>query len=351
MVHAQPRNTWLDLAKGVAIILVVIGHSASFDVSPIYWFHMPAFFMMSGYFFRPQTNLHSIKSWIKKRARQLFIPYLFFLLLISAIRYIVLVSQSEMTLTWLVEDLVSIVVGGRFFPSDFYVVMWFIPCLFFTQLLGVLTFYFFKKKSSRICILLLFYVLAHLENWLTYEFNIFVPLNLDVAMLALPYYMLGYFVRRVMKKMNFMKLVIVGLLSTGVLLFNITRPIAYILDMRSVTYHHFFLDFVTPFALTVLLFISCALLSKTGRLVGWLTSIGQSSLIIMYTHVPIKIVLEQLLKANNLMIVLAGILLPLLFSKWIVEKNDYLSFLILGKPSPRIRPESDLRIGNTKLTR
>jgi fucose 4-O-acetylase-like acetyltransferase len=349
MVQEQSRNNWLDTAKGILIMLVVIGHSASFDVSPIYWFHMPAFFMISGYFFKPQKSYHSIKSWMKKRATQLFIPYMFFLLFISSIRYIVLFAQSEVTLEWLFEDLAAIIVGGRFFPSDFYVVMWFIPCLFFTQLLAVLTFFIFRKNSSRISIILLFYGLAHFENWLSNDYSIFIPWNLDVALLALPYYMLGYLMSRIIVKLDLIKLVIIGMAATGVLFFGITSPIAYILDMRSVTYHHIFLDLLIPIALTILLFIVCALLTKAGRLAGWLTYIGQSSLIIMYTHVPIKIILEYLVNANHLLIVATGIVLPLLVSKWLIEKNGYLSFLVLGKQKPPIRPSNRFPMAYSKL--
>lgn len=60
------RETWVDYAKGIGIILVVFGHanrglySSGIYISPeiyhyldniIYSFHMPLFFFLSGLFF------------------------------------------------------------------------------------------------------------------------------------------------------------------------------------------------------------------------------------------------------------------------------------------------------------
>ena len=60
------RNLAIDLVKGVAIIAVVIGHLDNcadvIDYMPykvvhkiIYSFHMPLFFIVAGFFFRPKS--------------------------------------------------------------------------------------------------------------------------------------------------------------------------------------------------------------------------------------------------------------------------------------------------------
>ena len=46
------RMNWLDFAKGIAMISVVLGHALDDDSSLstlIYIFHMPFFFIMAGY--------------------------------------------------------------------------------------------------------------------------------------------------------------------------------------------------------------------------------------------------------------------------------------------------------------
>jgi polysaccharide biosynthesis protein PslL len=47
----KQREIWIDVAKGLGIITVVIGHSEiPFAKHYFYWFHMPLFFILSGYF-------------------------------------------------------------------------------------------------------------------------------------------------------------------------------------------------------------------------------------------------------------------------------------------------------------
>lgn len=68
----QQREYWIDLAKALLIICVVLGHAcpSGWEHQTIYAFHMPAFFILSGY-------LYKAHSW-KQTARSLFIPILFF---------------------------------------------------------------------------------------------------------------------------------------------------------------------------------------------------------------------------------------------------------------------------------
>lgn len=62
---------WIDIAKGLAILLMIIGHELrpqSHLYVLIFSFHMPLFFILSGYTARP------VKSWtyLKKIAAKLF---------------------------------------------------------------------------------------------------------------------------------------------------------------------------------------------------------------------------------------------------------------------------------------
>ncbi len=65
------RITYLDLAKGILIITVVLSHSP-FKFAPyMYWFHMPAFFIISGI-------LHKQNIDFKIQLLNFYIPYYFF---------------------------------------------------------------------------------------------------------------------------------------------------------------------------------------------------------------------------------------------------------------------------------
>lgn len=75
------RERWIDVYRGIGIMLVVWGHvygGYSFDL--IFLFHMPLFFFISGYLFRPVA---APVVFCRRKAAQLLIPYAMFLLLIG----------------------------------------------------------------------------------------------------------------------------------------------------------------------------------------------------------------------------------------------------------------------------
>lgn len=72
------RKNWIDWAKALGILLVVMGHSnySQPDINPmIFMIHMPLFFVASGYLFKTNKTLKEIT---QSNIRTLLIPYLLF---------------------------------------------------------------------------------------------------------------------------------------------------------------------------------------------------------------------------------------------------------------------------------
>ena len=72
------RKNWIDWAKALGILLVVMGHSnySQSDINPmIFMIHMPLFFVASGYLFKTNKTLKEIT---QSNVRTLLIPYLLF---------------------------------------------------------------------------------------------------------------------------------------------------------------------------------------------------------------------------------------------------------------------------------
>ena len=88
------RINWIDFGKGFTIFLVLLGHVflglyesgkfPSYDkmlitiTAQIYIFHIPVFFALSGFFFKPVEDLKNLKSYALKRTVVLGIPYIFY---------------------------------------------------------------------------------------------------------------------------------------------------------------------------------------------------------------------------------------------------------------------------------
>lgn len=77
MVQAN-RDRSIDIVKGIGIILMVVGHSGcpKWLHDFIYAFHMPLFFICSGYFYKPITTIEGLFTFWKKRFKGLYLPYI-----------------------------------------------------------------------------------------------------------------------------------------------------------------------------------------------------------------------------------------------------------------------------------
>jgi fucose 4-O-acetylase-like acetyltransferase len=122
------RNDTVDVAKGLGIFLVVLGHNAMFRTTlhvwyeAVYLFHVPLFFFLSGVTFKP-ASLQTIAS---KRLRTLLVPY-FAMSLVSVAAAVV--AEGPLAAGHVA---VGVLYGTghtlRFTP------LWFLPCLFVVTL-------------------------------------------------------------------------------------------------------------------------------------------------------------------------------------------------------------------------
>ena len=144
----QSRISWIDITKGLAIILVVIGHSIqSFGndlhilFRVIYSFHMPVFFVLSGYTFKASTPF---KEFLRKKAKSLLLPYFSFVLITSL--YEILLSLLRGNLKTFFTDIKTSALNTIFITSNSYFLnLWFLPALF----VGLVFIYFAFKISTK----------------------------------------------------------------------------------------------------------------------------------------------------------------------------------------------------------
>lgn len=89
------RDIALDIAKGIAMLLVIIGHCDNLYFSPthhfIYSFHMPLFFLASGYLYK----VRGVKETLKKDFKHLAIPYVMTCIAIIAIALVYYLATKD----------------------------------------------------------------------------------------------------------------------------------------------------------------------------------------------------------------------------------------------------------------
>lgn len=135
---------YLDLAKGIGIILVVVGHSTfTSDNIQMYImaFHMPLFFIVSGMLLcYTDEEKKPLGVVIRKKAMTIMIPYVTF-----SIAYLI-IDIVDMYLGW--EILTWTVIGSEvvmFLALRGITALWFMPVLF----LGQVLFLSWKKLCGR----------------------------------------------------------------------------------------------------------------------------------------------------------------------------------------------------------
>ncbi|MDO5297618.1 MAG: hypothetical protein Q4F00_13505, partial [bacterium] len=75
----KQRIQWIDEAKGLGLMLVIIGHtleSSSFSYYLLYSFHMPWFFFLSFLTSKPPGSLSELKTKLCRTAHHLLLPAL-----------------------------------------------------------------------------------------------------------------------------------------------------------------------------------------------------------------------------------------------------------------------------------
>ena len=165
------RIDWIDLTKGIAIFLMVCGHtSIPLSISNWIWsFHMPLFFIISGILFNA-TKYPNFNLFIKKRGKTLIIPYIIFSL-------ITLLTIHDQTLKeWLYKGWIN---GCA---------LWFIPVLFFAEIFS----YFIIRYINSNCLILLTAITIGTIGYMLHFFNIHFPYNIDVSFYASFFYLIGY---------------------------------------------------------------------------------------------------------------------------------------------------------------
>ena len=66
-MQEEKREIFIDIAKGIAILLMIIGHVIKnfYAIRFIFSFHMPLFIITSGYFFKDRKLKEEVKILFK----------------------------------------------------------------------------------------------------------------------------------------------------------------------------------------------------------------------------------------------------------------------------------------------
>lgn len=230
--------------KGLAILLVVLGHIASPFSAAIFSFHIPLFFFLGGIFIKAT---YPTADFLKMSFVRLIVPYFIFGALgwlVNGIKNILLHRPQE--------DILQSMAGLLFWMDaphlqHYGFVLWFLPALFWARMLS-----FCLKKYLKLNELLLFMLCVLCAYWFAYPIGFTLPFGMDKGIVAAPWVFIGTVFFRHKEKfmaLSKWKVASVALLVLFIVYFDgLPR-----LDMATNNVGHIFVTLPYTFAVIILI--------------------------------------------------------------------------------------------------
>lgn len=270
----QERNNIIDITKGIGIFLVIWGHTVCPLKLYLFIFHVPLFFLLSGYFF---NKSNSISVTLLKKSKSLIVPFFFFLFFLRIGFIVIHLINGSFSVNLLFP-------WKPMFPGITIGPLWFILSLFVTTLL-------FSIVSSLVRSDIIQFLVCFLFTWLGYtlfKLHIHLPLHIDSSLSM----MLFFFIGTLINKKKILRKSINLLQSFGYSLSLLTIFFLYSelylpeIDVSVNKLDGVFLITIGLMILGCFMILALSDLFNRVPLVGYyLAYIGQNSLTIFSTHI------------------------------------------------------------------
>ena len=179
----QKRIEYLDIARGIGLLLVAWAHSRGPYYYRIYLFHMPFFVLLSGYLHKSETE---IIPFIKKRLLSLYVPFVFWNILSSFIRYCGGILKGKSLLKLILKILLTLEKDGTLLGAS-----WFLPALFLISVSYKLAErLLFKVPCCDILLSVIYLAVA------TFGFAVTLPFMLSRTLILSFFYSIGALLRK-----------------------------------------------------------------------------------------------------------------------------------------------------------
>lgn len=349
---ARERVSWIDAAKGLGIVLIVLGHIASVETPSllyvyIYAFHVPLFFFISGLTLKPGRDRFG--AMLGGKLRSLLLPYLCYALLGYA--FYILGYGLAQALHLKIEQfnygpwhpLLGVFIGTLGDGNLVNTPVWFIIALFCTFVIGYAINTWLPSMGLRWTVVLILAATGYLVSR-----EVKLPWSLSSALVGLVFFQAGHAHARHfgLAPLPSRRLAWLLALTVAISLFSPWNGFVTLADM---VLGQPLLYLLFAFSGLYMVVALVQLLAQHG---AWLVPLGRWSMAIMVVHMLIiksaKVALAAALHASiaqieagwltslGVLVITAILLVP---SVWFLER--YLPFT-LGKSGPPV-PETAAR--------
>lgn len=185
MHEQKKRIEFIDLAKGICILLIVIGHSGvEVDYPGLTAMRTPLYLTLSGLFFKDYGGFTNL---LIRKTNKILIPFLFFYTASYALFYLfnalfpgLIVSDAK--------GITDVFTQIQYFNGP----LWFLLAIFWDNLLfGIIHLNIKSEWIRAVAVLLL-----GCCGMFLYNSDILLPCSIDAALVCLPFFYFGYILKR-----------------------------------------------------------------------------------------------------------------------------------------------------------
>lgn len=278
------RIGWIDIAKGITILLVILGHTI--DKIPrgvIFSFHMPLFFVLSCTTFKLSVNNNQFVTKTEKAFRHLFIP----VVVLYALQIILEIIQNYASVEWksyfperinvfVYGSGVKVNVMGTYVPAIG--IPWFLIALFLGR--SLFDYLHLKLNIKRFMVVITICTLAGV----TFAKLQWLPFSFDIALAIMPFFYFGNYLKNVDMKNKSLQY---ACISFGV--WTITLLICYVakhayMELACRRYTLFPLCYVTAIAGTMFISYFSTIVERLKMMKPFMY-LGKNSMYMLWVHI------------------------------------------------------------------
>ena len=289
------RIAYLDVAKGIGILLVMLGHNYVKASLPgmekfIFSFHMPFFFLVSGMLFKPNYPLLVM---FKRRFETLIRPYLAAIILLYSVYFF----YTDIKIMTLFRRIVrSLYASGNYIE---WAQLWFLPHLFILNMFAGVLFLLFYGHIKWLWLRLVFLAamlwagVAFLPIYYMKEVTIAgqtilldgLPASMDLLLITGTYFLIGFEIRQLVPERYFASLW--TLIISGLVLVSLNIIFPDRIDFFFRTYDSYIVNTLEALSGSIfLLALSGRIALRQNWLFSLLTYFGQITIILLIFHQP-----------------------------------------------------------------
>ncbi|MHA2024375.1 MAG: acyltransferase family protein [Candidatus Thorarchaeota archaeon] len=339
----EKRESWITIAKAVALILVIFIHSTPRDALSGYLtgFVMPAFFILYGVSHNTRKCRYNLRKYIVNRARALMIPY-FVLNLVMILIYAAVYPQVDYGYAP-VDVFFWILYGNG--PVGKVNHLWFLRTMFFAIIMFSIVDRFLHDKSvtSRLALAVITPGIGVLLKFVP-GFTLFtlVPWGLDSIFIAFSFMLIGSEIRRFRHispwSVNY-HVDVIGLVGAFIAYSIITIMNGFVNIGESIygvsIYNYMITGILGTYIVCLLSFYAGKQSGTLSRYAKSFNNIGQE---VYEIHPLLIVIIWQLLGGLNIWHVFPieiasfaiAVLLPALFALYVIPRVGILQLAFLG---------------------